>query len=426
MFAPLAPAATGDRTISFYNMHTKETLTVTYMKNGRHVLEAMERINHMLRDWRRNESTRMDPELIDLVYSIHQQLGSHEPIHIVSGYRSPVTNAALRRRSKGVAKHSQHTLGKAMDLYFPDVPLKRIREVGLKHQEGGVGYYPASGRPFVHIDTGRVRHWPRMNREQLARLFPDGNTLHIPADGKPLARKVTTQNILVASSERDDPARTVVASAPSAPIISDPARDVITSRASMEIPLLGYGRAGRETIATPAKQAVALAVLPPVRPERAAARVAFIPPIPTPRPERPADAARVLAAVSGETVTASLAALPPRRPEATASLALAAAGARPAAPVPAVSWRLSGGMTYTAAELAPLASGDTVGAARFAVLTAPDQANLAPLVETPRAGLSTSFAAQPGDQPAAGSFAGPAVRRPGLATAATPFRTAAR
>jgi hypothetical protein len=93
----------------------------------------------------------------------------------------------LRRRSGGVAEFSQHTLGKAMDFYISGVSLEEIREAGLRLQRGGVGYYPTSGSPFVHLDVGSVRHWPRMNREQLARVFPNGRTVHIPSDGQPLS-----------------------------------------------------------------------------------------------------------------------------------------------------------------------------------------------------------------------------------------------
>ncbi len=92
----------------------------------------------------------------------------------------------LRKRSKGVANKSQHMLGKAMDFYIPGVPLKKLRETGLKMQMGGVGYYPRSGSPFVHLDVGSVRHWPRMSRKELVAVFPNGKTLHVPCDGKPL------------------------------------------------------------------------------------------------------------------------------------------------------------------------------------------------------------------------------------------------
>ena len=92
----------------------------------------------------------------------------------------------LRRRSSAVAKNSQHMLGKAMDFYLPDVPIDRIRAIGMRMQHGGVGYYPSAYTPFVHLDVGSVRAWPRMTRDQLVRLFPDGKTVHIPADGTPL------------------------------------------------------------------------------------------------------------------------------------------------------------------------------------------------------------------------------------------------
>ncbi len=140
----------------------------------------------LLRDWRRDEPTKMDPHLLDLIWEVYQQSGSKDYIHVVCGYRSPATNNMLRHRGRGVAKFSQHMLGKAMDFFLPDVKLATLREIGLKMQNGGVGYYPTSGSPFVHMDTGNVRHWPRMSRQELARVFPDGKTLHIPADGKPL------------------------------------------------------------------------------------------------------------------------------------------------------------------------------------------------------------------------------------------------
>src|SRR5205085_7110069 len=86
----------------------------------------------------------------------------------------------------GVAQHSQHMIGKAMDFYIPGVALSKLREIGLRMQVGGVGYYPTSGSPFVHMDTGGVRMWPRMTRDQLVRVFPKGKTLYIPSDGRPL------------------------------------------------------------------------------------------------------------------------------------------------------------------------------------------------------------------------------------------------
>lgn len=177
------------RTLSFHNIHTNEDLTVTYMRNGKRDPEAMKKIDWMMRDWRANEASQMDPELIDLVWSVHQELGSKAPIHLISGFRSSKTNEKLRDGGGGQAKNSRHIQGQAADIHFPDVPLKQLRYSGLVRERGGVGYYPTSGVPFVHLDTGRVRHWPRMPRYELALLFPDGNSQHVPSDGRPLTRE---------------------------------------------------------------------------------------------------------------------------------------------------------------------------------------------------------------------------------------------
>lgn len=185
-FAPPVEAAGQTRTLKLYFIHTQEKAQITFKRNGRYDPKGLQEVNRFLRDWRRNEPTKMDPRLLDLVWEIYQKSGSRDYIHVVSAYRSPATNGMLRSRSKGVAKKSQHMLGKAMDFYLPDVKLKTLREIGMKFQVGGVGYYPTSGSPFVHMDVGGVRAWPRMTRNELARLFPDGKTMHIPADGKPL------------------------------------------------------------------------------------------------------------------------------------------------------------------------------------------------------------------------------------------------
>jgi uncharacterized protein YcbK (DUF882 family) len=179
--------ANGDtRSLTLYHTHTKERATITFRRNGQYDPRGLEQLNWMLRDWRRDEPTGMDPRLFDTLWEVYRQVGSSEPIHIASAYRSPQTNAMLRRRSNAVAKHSQHTLGKALDFYLPDVSIDRIRAVGMRLQHGGVGYYPSAYSPFIHLDVGSVRAWPRMTRDQLVRLFPDGKTVHIPADGTPL------------------------------------------------------------------------------------------------------------------------------------------------------------------------------------------------------------------------------------------------
>jgi uncharacterized protein YcbK (DUF882 family) len=179
--------AEGDtRSISLHHTHTSEDITITFKRDGRYDEAALEKLNRFLRDWRRDEQIRMDPHLIDLVWEVQRETGSNAPIWVVCGYRSPETNAMLRRRSDGVARYSQHMLGHAMDFYIPGVQLEQLRAIGLRLERGGVGFYPTSGSPFVHMDTGGVRHWPRMTREQLVRVFPDGRTVHIPTDGKPL------------------------------------------------------------------------------------------------------------------------------------------------------------------------------------------------------------------------------------------------
>ncbi len=175
------------RTISMHHIHTGEDITITYKRDGRYDEAALKKLNWFLRDWRRSEATTMDPRLVDLVWEVQRETGSNEPIQVVCGYRSPQTNAMLHRRSEGVARFSQHILGRAMDFYIPGVPLEKLREIGLRLQRGGVGFYPESGSPFVHMDVADIRMWPRMSRQQLEHVFPDGRTVQIPTDGKPLS-----------------------------------------------------------------------------------------------------------------------------------------------------------------------------------------------------------------------------------------------
>ena len=181
-----ATALNETRTLSFHHTHSDEDLTVTFKRDGRYDEEALKRLNHYLRDWRSQDETTMDRHLFDILWEVYRDVDGKKPIQIISSYRSPATNAMLRRRSSGVARFSQHMLGHAMDFYVPDVPLEQIRFAGLRLQRGGVGFYPTSGSPFVHLDTGSIRHWPRMTHDQLARVFPDGRTVHIPSDGTPL------------------------------------------------------------------------------------------------------------------------------------------------------------------------------------------------------------------------------------------------
>ncbi len=181
-----SPASAETRTLDLYYVHTGERAQITFKKNGRYDPAGLKKLNQMLRDWRRNEPTRMDPALFDLVYEVWKESGSRKPITVTSAYRSPATNNMLRKRSRGVAKNSQHTYGRAMDWFVTDVSTAKLRAIALRKQVGGVGYYPSSRTPFVHTDTGSVRHWPRMTRSQLVAIFPKGRTLHVPTDGKPL------------------------------------------------------------------------------------------------------------------------------------------------------------------------------------------------------------------------------------------------
>jgi uncharacterized protein YcbK (DUF882 family) len=181
-----ATALNETRTLSFHHTHSDEDLTVTFKRDGRYDEEALKQLDHFLRDWRSQDQTTMDRHLFDILWEVYRDVDGKKPIQIISAYRSPATNAMLRRRSSGVARFSQHMLGHAMDFYIPDVPLEQIRFAGLRLQRGGVGFYPTSGSPFVHLDTGSIRHWPRMTHDQLVRVFPDGRTVHLPSNGGPL------------------------------------------------------------------------------------------------------------------------------------------------------------------------------------------------------------------------------------------------
>jgi uncharacterized protein YcbK (DUF882 family) len=183
-----ATALNETRTLSFHHTHSDENLTVTFKRDGRYDDDALKQLNHFLRDWRSQDETVMDRHLFDILWEVYRDVDGKQPIQIISSYRSPATNAMLRHRSanSGVARFSQHMLGHAMDFYIPGVPLEQIRFAGLRLQRGGVGFYPTSGSPFVHLDTGSIRHWPRMTHDQLAKVFPDGRTVHVPTDGTPL------------------------------------------------------------------------------------------------------------------------------------------------------------------------------------------------------------------------------------------------
>lgn len=153
-------AGTGvDRTLSFVHTHTHEKLSIVYTAAGVYVPDALARIDRTLRDHYTGDVHRIDPALLDLLHELAQQVGTSEPFHVISGYRSRATNAMLRARSRatGVASHSLHMDGRAIDIRVPRVRLADLRDAALDLARGGVGYYPNSN--FVHVDTGRVRRW---------------------------------------------------------------------------------------------------------------------------------------------------------------------------------------------------------------------------------------------------------------------------
>lgn len=155
--APEATAAQPERRLRLANAHTWEKLDIVYWADGEYIPEAMADINHLMRDHRANRSKAMDPKLIDQLHVLVSVLDTKERVHVLSGYRTPETNAALRKRSNGVAKYSLHMEAKAMDLNIPGISAKDIQTAAMSMKAGGVGYYGSSG--FVHIDTGRVRAW---------------------------------------------------------------------------------------------------------------------------------------------------------------------------------------------------------------------------------------------------------------------------
>jgi uncharacterized protein YcbK (DUF882 family) len=150
---PLPPA----RRLALRHLHTGEHLAIDYAVSGRYEPEALTAVNHLLRDFRTGDVHAIDPSLLDLLHTLAATVETTRPFEVISGYRSPMTNAALRRRSEGVAAQSLHMVGQAIDIRLGDVRLDLVRAAAIDLKRGGVGYYPASN--FVHVDTGRIRRW---------------------------------------------------------------------------------------------------------------------------------------------------------------------------------------------------------------------------------------------------------------------------
>ncbi|MCP4999572.1 MAG: DUF882 domain-containing protein [Hyphomicrobiales bacterium] len=305
--AAAGPAFAETRSLNLYFVHTKERATITFKRNGRYIPGGLKKLNRFLRDWRRKESTKMDPRLFDLLWEVYRDSGSKKHIHVVSAYRSPKTNAMLRKRSRGVAKNSQHIQGRAMDFYLPDVSIKKLRRIGMQFQVGGVGYYPKSGSPFVHLDVGSVRSWPRMNRNELSKVFPKGKTLHLPTDGKPLPgynqaladykSRVSAKSIQVAGKR--------------------PRRSSSGGGGGLLAALFGRNEDSDQPVQRPAKAETQVASVA-IRQEPAAAaaepELAYVP-TPQSRPAPPDYGVQIaLASVSGLLIPATPAVYNPRRP----------------------------------------------------------------------------------------------------------------
>lgn len=155
--AKAAQAAPGERTLRLYNTHTGESLRSVFWAEGQFIPDALQDINKLLRDHRNDKIAPIDPKLLVLLSEVGSKFGDAPQLHIISGYRSPESNAKLAARSNGVAKHSMHMDGKAIDIRMPGKNLAQLHKAAMAMRGGGVGYYPDS--QFVHMDTGRVRYW---------------------------------------------------------------------------------------------------------------------------------------------------------------------------------------------------------------------------------------------------------------------------
>jgi uncharacterized protein YcbK (DUF882 family) len=145
------------RELSFYNTHTGENASLTYFEGGQYLTEALQEIDNIFRDHRTDEVMPIDPNLLNLLYGLQLTLEVNKPFHIISGYRSPASNSMLHARTDGVARHSLHMQGKAVDIRIQGVDSRNIRDAAIFLEQGGVGYYASSD--FVHVDTGAIRTW---------------------------------------------------------------------------------------------------------------------------------------------------------------------------------------------------------------------------------------------------------------------------
>ena len=156
-FAANPSGSIAEKSLAFYNTHTGEKLKTIYWGEGHYFSQSLREINHILRDPRNDEIHDIDTGLLDLLFAIRNQIDTDQPFHVISGYRSPATNEFLRSHTTGVAEHSLHMVGQAIDIRTPGRDLSRLRKVAMALKGGGVGYYPKSD--FIHVDVGHVRYW---------------------------------------------------------------------------------------------------------------------------------------------------------------------------------------------------------------------------------------------------------------------------
>jgi len=157
MIKPAQVRAADARQLSFYHTHTRRSISVVYYQDGAYVESALDEINRFLKDFRTGDIAEINPQLLDLLHDVRNELGSEQAYEVISAYRSPRTNEMLRSTTSGVAKKSQHLKGNAIDVRLRGVRTQTLRETALRMERGGVGYYPQSD--FVHMDMGPVRQW---------------------------------------------------------------------------------------------------------------------------------------------------------------------------------------------------------------------------------------------------------------------------
>jgi uncharacterized protein YcbK (DUF882 family) len=395
--------ANGDtRTLTFKHSHhegEEANLTVTFKRDGQYDEAALEKLNHFLRDWRNDKQTKMDPRLFDILWEVYREVGATEAIHIISSYRSPETNAMLRARSSGVARFSLHMLGKAMDFYIPGVPLEELRYAGLRLQRGGVGFYPSSGSPFVHMDTGGVRHWPRMAPDQLARVMSTKATTRLAS--------VERRRMPAASSD-DEEAETPRPVASRMPVRSKPATVATVPNAQAAFALASAS-------STPFQLGEAPRPPAPVRGPAPAETTASVQSWLNDIDSRP-----VNDRVAPETALAYAAAAAPEQPQRTASLVNPMGTPRMAPPMPAASQvvpKTPGkavvppkvGQTYNDPWMRSITLAASVHYSHVTMYGPFDARGVQTLMQKPAASLALTFREDPYDGMTSYRFDGPAV-----------------